>query len=298
MARAYGITLLGAIEKPATPPKLEALIKLHAQPDAKPKRAPLEQMPLNEIIEGMEAGQFVPYLQPKVRIAESRVVGAEALARWLHPKRGLVPPGAFVPALEAAGRIDDLTWIVLDGSAALAGDWAKAGLDHKISVNLSLGSLESAGLADRITDRVKAAGASPQQLILEVTETVAMTDVGRCLENLARLRMKGFGLSIDDYGTGYSSMQQLARIPYTELKIDQSFVLNASSQPRLRVMLEASMQMAEKLGMKVVAEGVETRSDWDLLAGLGCQMAQGYFIARPMPALEFLVWCDGWRLPA
>jgi EAL domain-containing protein (putative c-di-GMP-specific phosphodiesterase class I) len=255
-------------------------------------------MPLNEIIEGMEAGQFVPYLQPKVRIAESRVVGAEALARWLHPKRGLVPPGAFVPALEAAGRIDDLTWIVLDGSAALAGDWAKAGLDHKISVNLSLGSLESAGLADRITDRVKAAGASPQQLILEVTETVAMTDVGRCLENLARLRMKGFGLSIDDYGTGYSSMQQLARIPYTELKIDQSFVLNASSQPRLRVMLEASMQMAEKLGMKVVAEGVETRSDWDLLAGLGCQMAQGYFIARPMPALEFLVWCDGWRLPA
>jgi EAL domain-containing protein (putative c-di-GMP-specific phosphodiesterase class I)/FixJ family two-component response regulator len=298
MARAYGITLLGAIEKPATPPKLEALIKLHAQPDAKPKRAPLEQMPLNEIIEGMEAGQFVPYLQPKVRIAESRVVGAEALARWLHPQRGLVPPGAFVPALEAAGRIDDLTWIVLDGSAALAGDWAKAGLDHKISVNLSLGSLESAGLADRITDRVKAAGASPQQLILEVTETVAMTDVGRCLENLARLRMKGFGLSIDDYGTGYSSMQQLARIPYTELKIDQSFVLNASSQPRLRVMLEASMQMAEKLGMKVVAEGVETRSDWDLLAGLGCQMAQGYFIARPMPALEFLVWCDGWRLPA
>src|SRR5262245_52795149 len=124
-----------------------------------------------------------------------------------------------------------------------------------------------------------------------------MTDVAKALENLTRLRMKGFGLSIDDFGTGYSSMQQLARVPYTELKIDQSFVMGAASQARLRVMLESSMHMANKLGLTGVAEGVETREDWNLLQKIGCHKAQGYFIARPMPAGEFLEWAQKWVPP-
>jgi EAL domain-containing protein (putative c-di-GMP-specific phosphodiesterase class I)/FixJ family two-component response regulator len=294
MTKAYGINLLGAIEKPATPKKLAELIVRHRKGAVQTPRPPLEQIPVQEIAQGMAAGQFEAFLQPKVLLTTAEVVGAEALVRWRHPERGLIPPGAFVPAIEAGGLIDDLTWIMLDKSAALVAQWLMTGREYSLSVNLSLKSLGDSTLADRINERVRSHGVDPRHIILEVTETAAMTDVGRCLENLARLRMKGFGLSIDDYGTGYSSMQQLARVPYSELKIDQSFVMGASSQPRLRVMLESSMQMADKLGLTVVAEGVETRRDWNLLAELGCHKAQGYYIAKPMPAADFLDWIDAW----
>lgn len=296
MTKAYGINLLGAIEKPATPQKLGDLIARHTKGTKQGRRPPLEQLSAQEIAAGMAAGQFEAFLQPKVLMARAEVVGVEALARWRHPQKGLIPPGAFVPMLESSGMIDELTWLMLDQCAVVAAQWAKAGRPYDISVNLSLKSLDDPTLAERIHERVRKHGVNPSSIILEVTETAAMTDVGRCLENLARLRMKGFGLSIDDYGTGYSSMQQLARVPYTELKIDQSFVLGASAQPRLRVMLESSMQMAEKLGLVVVAEGVETRKDWSLLVELGCHKAQGYFIAKPMPAGDFLEWADEWEL--
>jgi EAL domain-containing protein (putative c-di-GMP-specific phosphodiesterase class I) len=294
MARAYGIHLLGAVEKPVTPQKLAALLARHGRAAPQKKGGAMEQMAVADIAAGMAAGQFEAFLQPKVLLSTAEVVGAESLVRWRHPERGLIPPAAFVPTIESSGMIDDLTWLMLDQSAALVSSWLKTGREYSLSVNLSLRSLETPSLAERITDRVRAQGVDPRFIVLEVTETAAMTDVGRCLENLVRLRMKGFGLSIDDYGTGYSSMQQLARVPYTELKIDQSFVMGASSQPRLRVMLESSMQMAQKLGLQAVAEGVETRRDWNLLAELGCHMAQGYYIAKPMPAAEFLDWIDEW----
>jgi EAL domain-containing protein (putative c-di-GMP-specific phosphodiesterase class I) len=134
-------------------------------------------------------------------------------------------------------------------------------------------------------------------MILEITESAAMTDVAHCLENLARLRMKGFGLSIDDYGTGYSSMQQLSRIPFSELKIDRSFVTDVALHPQRRVILASSIDMARKLGLKVVAEGVESPADWDRLKELGCTIAQGYFIAKPMPASEFINWAASFSSP-
>ena len=294
MSRAYGINLLGAIEKPPTPAKLKDVIARHGKVVMAAKKPPMEQMALDEIAAGLGAGQFEPFLQPKVNIATSEVVGAEALVRWRHPERGLIPPAAFVPILESSGMIDDLTWVMLEKSSAIISRWRKSGLLYDVSINLSLASLAEPTLADRITDTVRRHGVEASALILEVTETAAMSDVGHCLENLARLRMKGFGLSIDDYGTGYSSLQQLARVPYTELKIDQSFVTGASGQPRLMVMLESSMELAKKLGLTVVAEGVETRRDWNLLRDMGCHKAQGYFIAKPMPADEFADWVDDW----
>ena len=295
MTRAYGINLLGAVDKPATPQKLGDLIAKHGQSQAAAKKSPMQQMPSAEIAEGLAAAQFEPFLQPKVALDTGEVIGAEALVRWRHPVKGLIPPAAFIATLEAEGMIDELTWVMLDKSAAIVAQWSKLGLPYTISVNLSLKSLDDPKLADSITEAVRRQGVDPAFIILEVTETAAMTDVARCLENLARLRMKGFGLSIDDYGTGYSSMQQLARVPYTELKVDQSFVLGAASQPRLRVMLESSMELANRLGLTVVAEGVETRQDWDLLKELGCHKAQGYFIAKPLPAVDFLDWVDEWR---
>ena len=294
MTRAYGIALLGAVDKPVTPQKLGDLIGKHGKSQVAVKKPPLQQMTEAQIAEGLAADQFEPFLQPKVALSDGAVTGAEALVRWRHPATGLIPPAAFIPTMEASGMIEDLTWMMLCKSAAIVGQWSKRGLAYTMSVNLSLKSLDDPKLADRITESVREQGIEPSSIILEVTETAAMTDVARALENLARLRMKGFGLSIDDYGTGYSSMQQLARVPYTELKIDQSFVLGAASQPRLRVMLESSMELANKLGLTVVAEGVETRQDWDLLKQLGCQKAQGYYIAKPMPADAFLDWVDDW----
>ena len=225
-------------------------------------------------------------------------MGAEALARWRHPVRGVVPPGAFVSALETAGAIDDLTWLMLEKAAAAAAKWQVEGWMGTVSVNLSLTSLSDSTLADRITEAVRRQGLETRAMILEITESAAMTDVGRCLENLARLRVKGFGLSIDDYGTGYSSMQQLARIPFTELKLDQSFVMNCATNAQHRAIIESSLDMARRLRLKTVAEGVETQADWGLLRELGCAQGQGYFIAKPIPAADFLAWARQWRPPA
>uniref|UniRef100_UPI00261E902C EAL domain-containing protein n=1 Tax=Ferrovum sp. TaxID=2609467 RepID=UPI00261E902C len=160
-----------------------------------------------------------------------------------------------------------------------------------ISVNLSLTSLTDITLADRVTQLVLDAGVDPHAIVLEVTESAAMTDVAHALENLARLRMHGFGLSIDDFGTGYASMQQLMRIAFSELKIDQSFVKDIAHNEALRIVVESSISLARKLRVKSVAEGVETRQDWDTLKSLDCDIAQGYFIAKPMNLDAFMDYC-------
>lgn len=220
----------------------------------------------------------------------------EALARWRHPVHGIVAPYAFIKPLEDNGLIDELTWVMLEKASACCRTWRARGLDATVSVNLSLKSLSDNKLADRIADIVRSLNIEPRHIVLEVTESAAATDVGHALENLARLRMKGFGLSIDDYGTGYSSMQQLTRIAFTELKIDQSFVTNAAKHESARIILESSLDMAKKLQITAVAEGVETQADWDLLRQLGCGLAQGYFIAVPMDASVCMKWIQGWKL--
>ena len=298
MTTAYGMNLLGAIEKPATPQKLRDLIARHGAPPARQAGAPAARLPAGDVVAGLRAGQFEPFFQAKVELGSGKVIGAEALARWRHPEHGVVPPGHFIPALEEAGETDALTWVMLEKSARVAAAWQAAGHAFSVSVNLSLTSLNDATLADRITSAVRGQGLESRGMILEITETAAMTDVGRCLENLARLRVKGFGLSIDDYGTGYSSMQQLARIPFTELKLDQSFVTNCAMNVQHRAIIESSLDMARRLKLKTVAEGVETRADWTLLRELGCSLGQGYFIAKPMAADEFLGWAAQWRAPA
>ena len=297
MTTAYGMNLLGAIEKPATLQKLRDLIARHGIVPARRKSVLAAAIPVADVIAGLRAGQFEPFFQPKVDMATGMLVGAEALARWRHPERGIVSPDAFVGALEAAGETEALTWVMLEKSAAAAKAWQEQGLAASVSVNLSLTTLSDPTLADRITEAVRREGLETKAMILEITETAAMADVGRCLENLARLRMKGFGLSIDDYGTGYSSMQQLARIPFTELKLDQSFVTNCAANLQHQAIIESSLDMARRLHLKTVAEGVETFADWTFLRDLGCGAGQGYFIAKPLPPGDLLRWAEAWRAP-
>jgi EAL domain-containing protein (putative c-di-GMP-specific phosphodiesterase class I) len=293
MARAYGVRLLGAIEKPVTREGLENLIALHQPP--KPRTAsasaPVTSFSLEHILHGVREKQFEPFFQPKVALAPGKVLGAEALARWRHPEIGIVAPYAFIALLEQSGNIDALTLLMLEKSARACGAWRARGMDLTVSVNLSLVSLGDTMQAARITDIVRSAGLDPRHMILEITETAAMTEVAPALENLARLRMRGFGLSVDDYGTGFSSLQQLTRVAFTELKIDQSFVTGCAANSSSRAIVESSVEMARRLDIKSVAEGVETQADWDVLKAVGCDVAQGYFIAKPVQDSVFVAFC-------
>ena len=294
MAEAYGIRLLGVLEKPLTPRKLLPLIPLHRPAVPEPVAARELEFTLEELGRGLREDEFEPYFQPKIHLATGKVKGAEALARWRHPRLGILAPARFIHTMESGGLIDEISWLMLRKSAASCHAWRASGIDATVSVNLSVLSLGDVDIAERVTELVKSQGLEPAHMILEVTESSATHEVGKALENLARLRMKGFGLSIDDYGTGYSSMQQLARIAFTELKIDRSFVAKATKDSTARVILKSSVKMAKQLNMNSVAEGVETRADFDLVCRLHCDMAQGYFIAKPMPYNDFLAWDRHW----
>lgn len=295
MSEAYGINLLGVIEKPLTPGKLMPLIMRHKPAQTKPARPAGPTFSLEEIAAGLKNNEFEPFFQPKIDMATGQVKGAEALARWRHPQHGIVAPYAFIQTLEDNGKIEELTAVMVREAVAFCATWRDAGIEGTVSVNLSVKSLGDVRLADRLTKFVRAQSLDPRHVVMEVTESAVTSEVAHTLENLARLRMKGFGLSIDDYGTGYSSMQQLSRIAFTELKIDQSFVANATTKKSARVMLESSIEMARKLNISAVAEGVESQADWDMLRGLHCDVAQGYFIARPMEAGAYMDWVRSWR---
>ncbi|HET7729430.1 MAG TPA: EAL domain-containing response regulator [Usitatibacter sp.] len=293
MARAYGANLLGAVEKPATARKLAAVIRLHGGRSRAEAAVPLRTFPAGEVLAGIRKGEIEAFFQPKVEMETRSLRGAEALSRWRHPRHGLVHPKAFIPSLEAAGLMHELSEAVVASAARGCRAWTEEGLNASVSVNLSLTSLGDLTLADRMTAIVESCGLDPRRMIFEITESAAAADVGKALENLSRLRMKGFGLSIDDYGTGYSSMERLARVPFTELKIDRSFVKQAAMPSSNRAALESSLEMAEKMRIPAVAEGVESLEEWQMLRSLGCPLAQGYYVAPAMALPDFIAWARG-----
>jgi len=294
MSKAYGVNLLGTFEKPATPEVLQALIARYQPPQARPARKTPPVFTLQEIHDGIRDGQFEPFFQPKVELATGKVKAVEAFVRWRHPQHGLVTPPAFIPTLEASGHMEDLTWVVIERAVAACRGWHDQGLMLSASINLSATSLAEPGLAEKILAHIAQHKIAPQFLTIEITELMAMTDVPVCLENLARLRMKGFGLSIDDYGTAHSNVQQLLRIPFLDLKIDRSFVAGASQNKQMHIALSSCLELARKLRRNSVAVGVETREDWDLLRDLGCTYAQGYYIAKPMERDAIPGWIEEW----
>lgn len=288
MAKALGIKILDVVEKPIQLDRLkEGLSRYERTVEKRNHPVSMPNFSLEEIEDGIRENQFQPYFQPKVDIKTGRLVGAEALARWLHPESGVVSPSAFIPQLEQSGNIDGLTFHMIRQSAIACRKFHKAGHDLVMAVNLSLVSLDDPSLADRILQMVNETGLDPRYMVFEISETAAMNNIVYSSENLARLCMNGFALSIDDYGTGYSNMQQLMRIAFSELKIDQTFVTGFSDNRSLRIVVQSNIEMAHRLSLKSVAEGVETQDDWDALKDAGCDVAQGYFIARPMSSDQF-----------
>jgi EAL domain-containing protein (putative c-di-GMP-specific phosphodiesterase class I)/CheY-like chemotaxis protein len=289
MAESYGTRVLGTIEKPLTPDKLLRLIERHdTAPQRKRSNGPT--FTIDELVQGLADDEFEPFFQPKVELLTGNVRGAEALARWRHPVHGIVSPHAFIGLFEEAGRIDELTWVILRKAASACRIWRAKGIDADVSVNLSIRSVSAIGFAERVAQEVKRQALDPSHMMLEITETAATLEVAHALENLGRLRMQGFGLSIDDYGTGYATMQQLTRIPYTELKIDRSFVAETLRQESARIILESSLEMARRLRLVSVAEGVDSHELVELLRELHCDQGQGFFIAAPMSEEEWMQW--------
>ena len=292
MCSAYGLEPLAVLSKPLTSAAVGNVFdkvyeKISSPIPITSKSA--RKFTLEEVLTAVAESQIEPHFQAKYDIKNKKIVGAEALARWHHPELGIIAPFAFIDLLEKAGKIDDLTFMMIEKSAQYFKHLAKEGVDLELSVNLSLTSLADPKLSERIFKIVEATGFRADRMVLEVTESAAMTELAFALENLVRLRMKGFGLSIDDFGTGFASMQQLSRIPFTELKIDRSFVSTMHNKLQSRAIVESSIDIANRLGIKSVAEGVETDDELAALKLAGCNVAQGFLISIP---LEFKTFSD------
>jgi len=245
---------------------------------------------LAELREAITQGALALHYQPKVALATGQVHGVEALVRWPHPVHGLLPPDQFIPLAEQHGLIGPLTLWVLEEALRQGKLWARAGWDLNVAVNLSAWSLHDASLPDTIAALLRRFDAPPGRLRLELTEGSVMADAERALEVLTRLTALGVGLSVDDFGTGYSSLAYLKRLPVDEVKIDRSFVRDLATDEADAAIVHSTVGLGRSLGLQVVAEGVEDRATWDLLARMGCDVAQGYYLSRPLPAAAVADW--------
>lgn len=297
LVEAHRITLLGHLNKPVSPDGLARLLEKWLPPAQDGAQRAKKVYGAAEVRTAIANGELVNFYQPKVALASGQVLGVETLVRWRHPTDGLVFPDQFIGVAEEHGLIDALTYAVLAAALAQARAWQEAGLELRVAVNVSMDNLGSLEFPELVAGLAAAAGIAPQKVMLEVTESRLMGDLRVPLEILTRLRLKRFGLSIDDFGTGHSSLVQLRDIPFNQLKVDHSFVHGAHANETISAIYLASIGMAKQLGMEVVAEGVEDRADWDFLRQTGCDLAQGYFIARPMPAADLSGWIEAWQAP-
>jgi len=240
--------------------------------------------------DAIEQGALVLHYQPQVDLASGHVCGVEALVRWPHPERGLIPPDAFIPLAEQTGLIAPLTEWVLAEAIRQAREWQRAGLLLGVSVNLSMWNLHDPALPDRVAALLHAHGLAPAWLRLELTESALMADTDRTMDVLARLAALGVHLAVDDFGSGYSSLAYLKKLPVDELKIDKGFVREMATDETDRAIVASTVGMGHALGLRVVAEGIEDQATWELLAGMGCDMAQGYYVARPLPPDALVRW--------
>jgi diguanylate cyclase (GGDEF)-like protein/PAS domain S-box-containing protein len=254
---------------------------------------------LGELRRALEGDQLLLHYQPKVDLRKGSVIGAEALVRWRHPKRGLVPPAEFISLAEQGGLIKRLTRWVLGEAVDQCEAWKKQGTRLPVSVNLSARNLQDVQLLDEVPEMLARRKLEPDLLALEITETAVMADAPRAMETLRGLRASGVELAVDDFGTGYSSLVYLRKLPVSQLKIDRSFVIGmAAREMEDEIIVRSTTELGHHLGLQVVAEGVEDRPTFDRLTTLGCDAAQGYYMARPMTAADLGMWLrqSQWRL--
>jgi diguanylate cyclase (GGDEF)-like protein len=245
---------------------------------------------LAELRQGIEQDQLILHYQPQIDLKSGRVCGAEALVRWQHPQRGLVPPDVFIGPAEHTGLIHPLTeWVMLT-AVRQCGSWQKEGLRIPLAINLSARSLLDPLLPDRIITVLQNSDVAPEMFSVEITESAIMADPMRARQILLKIHETGVRISIDDFGIGYSSLGYLRKLPVDRLKVDKSFVINMAHDEGEAAIVRSTIDLAHNLGVEVVAEGVEDMQTYDQLLKLTCDRAQGYLISKPLSSPEFSVW--------
>jgi EAL domain-containing protein (putative c-di-GMP-specific phosphodiesterase class I) len=299
LAEAHRLRLLGVLQKPVSRSALAELLG-QVEETATKESSDIHDPGISpdDLATAIHQSQIFPYFQPRISVSDRCVVGVETLARWLHPSKGMIMPRLFIPLAEQAGLIRELSQVILKAAIEQLGVWHASGLSLNLSVNVTADDLCDITLPDRLVTWCRAAGVSPSDVTLELTESQLMSKLERTLDTLIRLRLKGVKLAIDDFGTGYSNLGQIKRAPFSELKIDRSFVQDGVRDEQGRTILNASIVMGRQLGLNVVAEGVETEAEWDAVCSMGADEVQGYWIAAPMPAADLPQWVVDWNRPS
>ena len=296
LANSHSLDIAGTLNKPLNLKDLEKLISEFRAEPAATLGTDSVVMSAQDLRLALHCGQIVPHYQPKICVESGTVIGVEALARWVHPGFGVIAPVHFISLAEQNGLIGTLTELMLTSAIADAARMRDRKLNIRMSVNITAEALDDLAFPDRLAQLVGAAGIPASMLTLEITEDHLLKKTAASGEVLGRLRIKGFGISIDDFGTGYANIEQLREFPFTELKIDQSFIRNAARDNFARACVESSVNMARKLGLRIVAEGVETTEDMEFVRESAIDEAQGFLIAKAMPVDGLVQWladCNG-----
>lgn len=280
-----GLNIVGTLSKPIRAKELRDMLAAQR----------IDAVTLDTVRQALDDNAIYAVYQPKVEVSSQRTVGFEALARWRTNNGHSVSPDRFVPVAETGCVIDQLSTSILNQAIGHVHTWSDAGMEMHMAINLSGRNLHDESLADRIDSLCADMNVPRHHITLEVTETAAMTDAVRGLDILTRLRLKGFNLSIDDFGTGYSSLVQLLRLPFSEVKIDRSFVKDCHISSEARTIVRTIIELAHNLSMSVVAEGVEEDKAMEILGDYGCDLAQGFAISRPLPAEDVPNWLSYWQ---
>ena len=291
LGKAHNLNILASFGKPIPIDEFQnLLIQNLPGKDRQPTWENANFPDREELLRALEAaisdGQLFLEFQPQFEIKSSRLLGAEALVRWRHPSKGLIQPSVFIPLAEKSGLIKGITHYVIDTAVALEQQWQEEGLSLNLSVNVSGVDITSLTLPEQLSELLSKNKIDPTRLTLEITESSLMGELVTSLDILTRLRLKGIGLSIDDFGTGYSSFSLLHRIPFTELKIDRSFVNHIESDEEARAIVKTCVILGHELNLQVVAEGIENPEHLSYLESIGCDIAQGFYLGKPMSVEE------------
>ncbi|WP_375056780.1 EAL domain-containing protein [Zobellella sp. DQSA1] len=284
--RRVGLELLGEADTPLQPELLRELLGKRSHAAPQPNRQSFDCPVESAVRKGLTEGEFTAYYQPKFDIASGSVTGVEVLARWRHPTRGLLLPSDFMPVIERCCWWDELLFALLEQGLALQSLLKSQGYPLTFSFNLDASQLAVPGLDERVEARVRSHRLPSSGITFELTETAPLEHAAISLDNMARLRRSGFGLSIDDFGVGFSSLQRLCQLPFTEIKLDASFIRGLGTHPTCVAVIESTLVLARMLDMTVVAEGVETRAQHRQLLDMGCTQGQGFFYSESLTGLE------------
>lgn len=292
LGRAHNLNIVASLGKPVNIELLQQLLEQQCLSDKDyldlDAVSSEDEIIADELYKAIGNNQLLLHYQPQIDLLSDKIIAVEALVRWQHPKLGLVFPDRFIPIAEQYGWMGKLTHWVIEETVQQEQYWQAQGFSIPVSVNISADNITSLTLPEQLAELLLDNRLDPTRITLEVTESMLMGELVTSLDILTRLRLKGIGLSIDDFGTGYSSLSQLHRVPFTELKIDRSFILNLIDDPEARAIVKTCIILGHELNMKVVAEGVETERHLEILKEFGCDRAQGYFFSRPVAADEII----------